>query len=599
VLDREHAFVCNRHMPRRPIDGQHSLSELGAPLVDTTFVVVDVETTGGSPATDSLTEIGAVRIRGGECLGTFSTLVNPGRAIPPTITVLTGITESMVARAPRVEEVLPSLLEFIGDAVVVGHNVRFDLGFLEAALARSGREPLRPVSVDTVALARRLLRDEVPNCKLGTLAERLRLPHQPAHRALDDALATADLLHVLLERAGSLGVRGLDDLLALPGMAGHPLAGKLALTERLPRSPGVYLFRAQDGRVLYVGKATNLRARVRSYFSTDERRKVSSLLRATARIDHKVCESTLEAEVLETRLIRDLLPHYNQHGTRWQRYPYLKLTLDEAFPRLSVVRAPRDDGALYLGPLRSQSQARSIAEAIETVVPLRRCAQPVRAGVVRDAPCTSAQLGVSACPCTGSVDAAEYAKSVQTVVRGLTDRPELLVEPLTARMEALAADERFEEAALTRERLANLSTALRRQRRTAALVQCERIVVGLDGGGAAELRHGVLWRMWPAEPGEGEATPLWAARSDEAGRDVEMRPESLPVPDVPLPREFADELTCVASWLHRHADRIRLESADGELSSPLPRLDEFQPAGEAVSRRTPRRVRRGSPQPTR
>jgi hypothetical protein len=130
-------------------------------------------------------------------------------------------------------------------------------------------------------------------------------------------------------------------------------------------------------------------------------------------------------------------------------------------------------------------------------------------------------------------------------------------------------------------------------------VQCERIVVGLDTGGAAELRHGVLWRMWPAEPGDGEATPLWSARSDEAARDVEMRPESLPEPDVPLPREFADELTCVASWLHRHADRIQLESADGELASPLPRLDEFQPAGEVVSRRSPRRVRRGSPQPAR
>ena len=89
------------------------------------------------------------------------------------------------------------------------------------------------------------------------------------------------------------------------------------------------------------------------------------------------------------------------------------------------------------------------------------------------------------------------------------------------------------------------------------------------------------------------------AGQHEAGRDVEMRPESLPVPDVPLPREFADELTCVASWLHRHADRIRLESAEGELSSPLPRLDEFQPAGATVSRRTPRRERRGSPQPTR
>ena len=104
---------------------QLSFDDLGQPLVSTTFVIVDLETTGGSPATDSITEVGAVKVRGGETIGTFGTLVNPGRAIPPTITLLTGITESMVATAPRIETVLPSLLEFIGDAVVVGHNVRF------------------------------------------------------------------------------------------------------------------------------------------------------------------------------------------------------------------------------------------------------------------------------------------------------------------------------------------------------------------------------------------------------------------------------------------------------------------------------------------
>ena len=152
---------------------QRSFDDLGAPLVDTTFVVVDLETTGGSPTADSITEVGAVKVRGGECLGTFQTMVNPGRAIPPTITVLTGITESMVVRAPRIETVLPSLLEFMGDAVIVGHNVRFDVGFLQAALERAQRPPLTAPTVDTAALARRLVRDEVPNCKLGTLARAL------------------------------------------------------------------------------------------------------------------------------------------------------------------------------------------------------------------------------------------------------------------------------------------------------------------------------------------------------------------------------------------------------------------------------------------
>ncbi|MBS1837525.1 MAG: hypothetical protein JST64_07490, partial [Actinobacteria bacterium] len=137
---------------------QQSLDDLGLPLVDTTFVVIDLETTGASPRTDAITEIGAVKVRGGEVLGTFGTLVDPGRSIPPTITVLTGITEAMVARAPRIGDVLPSLVEFLGDGVIVGHNVRFDVGFLRAALERDGRADLGSPTVDTVALSRRLLR---------------------------------------------------------------------------------------------------------------------------------------------------------------------------------------------------------------------------------------------------------------------------------------------------------------------------------------------------------------------------------------------------------------------------------------------------------
>ena len=203
-------------------------------------------------------------------------------------------------------------------------------------------------------------------------------------------------------------------------MARHPQADKLGLTTRLPRTPGVYLFRDRTGRVLYVGKASNLRARVRSYFSTDDRRKIGALLRDTARIDHKRCGSTLEAAVLEARLIRTLLPTYNSAGTRWQRAPYLKLTLDEAYPRLSVVRSVRDDGAVYLGPLPSQAMAKRVVEAIESVVPLRRCTQPVGRTPSREAPCTAAQLGVALCPCAGGVDPAAYRRDVDRVVAGLT-----------------------------------------------------------------------------------------------------------------------------------------------------------------------------------
>ena len=302
---------------------QQSFDELGTPLHRVTFVVVDVETTGGSPATSSLTEVAAARYRGGEVLGTYQTLVRPDERIPPLITALTGINDAMVSGAPRIGEMLPSLLEFIGGAVLVGHNVRFDISFIDHALVATGRDRLANATVDTLALSRRLVRDMAPNCKLGTLASVLRLPHQPSHRALADVLATGDLLHALLERAGSFGILGLEELLELPRLVGHPQAAKLRLTTRLPHRPGVYWFVDATGTVLYVGKATDLQARVRSYFSGDRRPKVGRLLRQLHVVHHRVLPGPLTAAVVEGRLIRTWSPAFNRQG-RARRNPGAK-----------------------------------------------------------------------------------------------------------------------------------------------------------------------------------------------------------------------------------------------------------------------------------
>ncbi|CAN5415786.1 DEDD exonuclease domain-containing protein [soil metagenome] len=555
---------------------QASFDDLGTPLHQVTFCVLDLETTGGTAADGGITEIGAARYRGGELLGTFRTFVNPGHRIPRQITMLTGITEKMVAPAPPPDAVMPTFLEFIGDAVIVGHNVRYDLGYLNAAMERSGRPRLANRVVDTLRLARRLVRDEVPNCKLGTLADRFRLEHQPSHRALDDAMATADLLHLLLERAGRLGVCGLDDLIDLPKIDAHPQAAKLRLTDKLPRSPGVYLFRDAAGRTLYVGKATNLRTRVRSYFSGDERKKVGQLLRETERIDHVVCPSPLEAAVLEVRLIHRLEPRFNRQLTTWRRYVYLKLT-DERFPRLSVVKAIRPDAALYLGPLPSTKAARRVAEAIETAVPLRRCSgNPGRQ--LRSGPCADAQLGVAACPCDGRLTEEAYATIVATVRRGLLHDPALLLGPLEQKMHALAATERFEEAADMRDRAAALTSALRRQRRFDALRGAGRVVVELGGRSGAELDHGRLVRAWTINRTGIVALPLPLDLDPSAPDSLSASPGDDPsVPGRPVPKALADELSCVAAWLDKEAGRIRVIHTDRGLSSAYPALPSFEP----------------------
>ena len=531
---------------------QASFDDLGTPLHDVTFCVIDLETTGGTAADGGITEIGAAKFRGGECLGTFQTFVNPGCTIPIQITRLTGITEAMVAPAPPPDAVLPTLLEFCGDAVIVGHNVRYDLGYLNAALERSGRPRLTNRVVDTLSLARRLLRDQVPNCKLSTLASCLRLDHRPCHRALDDVLATADLLHLLIERAGAFGVCGLDDLIGLPKMGGHPQAAKLRLTDSLPRSPGVYMFRDRHGHTLYVGKATNLRSRVRSYFSGDSRQKVGQLLRETQRIDHVVCPTPLEAAVLEVRLIHRFEPRFNRQSTTWRRYVYLKLT-NEAFPRLSVVRVFRPDGAFYLGPLPSSKSARRVADAIETAIPLRRSA--ARSELTEE----------------------QYAPLAAMVRRGLLHEPALLLGPLEARMHTLAAAERFEEAADMRDRAAALTAAIRRQRRFDALRHAGQVIVEIDGRSGAELNQGRLVRAWTLTRTGTANVPLPIDLDPSA-------PDALLAPGEPLPKAMADELACVAAWLDKEAGRIRVVHADRGLASAYPALPTFEPVPVALIR---------------
>lgn len=550
-----------------PSGRQASFDDLGTPLAEVTFVVIDLETTGGSPADCAITEVGAVKYRGGERLGTFDTLVNPGVPIPPFITVLTGITEAMVLPAPPIAEVLPALLEFIGDAVVVGHNVRFDISFLDAALHAHGYPRLEHRRVDTIGLARRLVRDEVPDLKLGTLARHLRVSVEPCHRAYADAAATAEVLHALLERAGTFGVLGLDDLLELPSIRAHPSASKLKLTARLPRRPGVYLMKDRGGRVLYVGKATNLRSRVRSYFGGDDRRKVPQLLRETEAIDWIECGHELEAAVRETRLIQELQPRFNRQGKRWRSSAYVKLTLGERFPRLTVVRAVRDD-AVYLGPFSSTRSAQTVREAIESAAPLRRC--PTRIGrtttIVAEAPCAPAQLGVACCPCRGHTSETEYAAVVARVVRGLTDEPALLLGPLERRMHTLSEAERFEEAAITRDRAAALSRALRRRQVLEWLATTGRMTVAIDGG-IVTFDDG---RLLLGDP----VLDLTADESD-------------PVPAHLDPRR-THELLVVARWLERETarGRARLLEISGAPTSPATgALADYTPASRRGIRR--------------
>jgi DNA polymerase-3 subunit epsilon len=346
----------------------------------------------------------------------------------------------------------------------------------------------------------------------------------------------------------------------------------------------VYLFRDRAGSVLYIGKATDLRSRVRSYFSSDDRRKIGPMLREASSIEHHPCGSALEAGVLEARLLHALRPRYNRQGTRWDRAAYVRLDTSEAWPRLVVARsakvparaAARGSGVV-LGPLPSAGTARLAVEAVEEVAPLRRC--PERLGralfAVRESPCTSAQLGVAHCPCAGEVDEGAYLTVVDHVRRGLTGEPHLLLDPLADRIAALARQQRFEEAAAVRDRAAALSDAITRTRRFDALRATGHLSLELPGGHLAELEHGILRSSTAPGALPGTAGPI--------GRGLVDEPPAVGPPGTPLPPEAAHELLATAGFLDRYAGRVRITDLSGRWSSPLPRLPSFRPAGNRPS----------------
>ncbi len=532
---------------------QRTFDEMGAPLETVPFCVLDLETTGGSASAHDITEIGAVKYLAGEEIGRFQALVNPGKEIPPMITILTGITHAMVIEAPPIEEVFPTFLEFLGEAVIVGHNVRFDMSFLNAAGLELGYGRLGNRFVDTLGLARRLCRNEVRNLKLASLAAYFRSPVTPNHRALADAEATAYVFHALLERVGTLGVTALDDLLQLPTARGSADYRKISLADELPRRPGVYFFKDRDGSIFYVGKAKNLRTRVRSYFYGDNRRSVTNMLRELAEIEYRVCETELEASVTELRLIHANRPRYNRRSKPPKSSHWVKLT-NERFPRLSLVRTPAKDALLYLGPYRSRKSAETVMTAIWDATPIRRCTG--RAGS-RSAPCGFAQLGVSACPCDGSMSEEEYRTIVDGFVWSVDHEPSALLEPLRARMLGFAMEQRYEEAGWARDRHRALARSLERRAAWQAM-------------GAA----GLVW----AEQAGGEGALIEGGRLVAAWRDGKLPLSSAtPGPDadhaeVPSSVQVAEEADLIWQWLTGGSVRVTDSSHAFLPPQPLPDL---------------------------
>jgi DNA polymerase-3 subunit epsilon len=430
----------------------------------------------------------------------FQTLVDPKVPIGPTISALTGLRDAQLRGAPSEAAAVRQFLAFAGDAVLVAHNARFDLGFLDRETERlSGARLAGPV-VDTVGLARRLLAGRTPRAGLASLAEFVGTAVRPCHRALPDAQATAEILLVLIGLAQERGAATVADLCELAAPRVRKIYSKRSLAFGAPVSPGVYLFRDRHDQVLYVGRARDLRARLRSYFRSERQRPaVEAALGALERIEWRVCGSELEAALEELRLIRELRPPANSRHVRRGGGIYLRRRGD------GLVCSEKPSP---LGPIAGKTRARLACRALD------------------------------------GASEEELAE------------PALALPRLRARLQDLAECRRYEDAARLRDRIEALETVLRtlsrleRLRATRVCLLAPATTAGfvtavfLAGGRVAAIRT--------LPPGAGARVEVDAGLA--AARAVE--------PSVEL--ENADELQVVATFLRRPPPELRIAPLDAD-----------------------------------
>jgi DNA polymerase III subunit epsilon len=547
---------------------------------DATFVVTDTETTGTNASDGRIIEIAAVKVRGGEVIDRFTQLINPGRAVPWRITQITGISTAMVFDQPSAREVMPAYCEFLGDGIMVAHNLGFDERFINSEFARCDLPMLRLGSICTLKLARRLLRG-LRSKGLASLADFYGIKIVGRHRALGDAEATAQVMLRLFDiLKNEHGIESVDDLrlfqnrayAQIQKSATHIDRIRDVVLKRIPRTPGVYFMRNARGEIIYIGKAVDLNSRVRSYFSAIEAHptRLRKMVAEVRDVGWKETPSELGALLLESKLIKAHTPKFNRAQLTYRNRPFLRLDVTHAAPSIVMRAVAMDDGAEYFGPLAGRREADLLTQVIDEFYGLRECDD---ATFSRKKECVLASMGrCPHTPCTADPSEA-YREEVERVKGMLRGEDWSIVERIEASMRQASAEMDFERAARYRDLMQKLSALFERWKTsTAPVFDRNSIAVDRKNGCVFFLRGGRLVRevrldapMREMEFAEGVAACVSREKADRYWK------------------EEADELRTVGAWFHRNRERLVTidyspEDGDELLAQRLTRLVRDAPA---------------------
>jgi DNA polymerase-3 subunit epsilon len=535
---------------------------LAQPLARAEFLALDTETNGLARERCELTEVGAVLVGGGELHDRWGSLVGVGEPLGRGIQRFTGITQEMVDAAPPPEAVLPELAARLRGRVLVAHNAAFDTRVLRQAFARAALDWPDPPVLCTVALARRFAPLQRRR-GLASLADALGIEVGAVHRAVPDAETCARVLCALLPRLCAAAFTVGDALGVLrPKNAGRRRApgAKRPRDQRpdlskLPKDPGVYIFRDADGRPLYVGKSVCLRTRARAHFTTPV-----AWTGQAEHVDYQPTESELGALVLENRLIKRLLPPGNVNLKKpTDGFVYLRCRLDIPYPILEVAREPAAGNAVCVGPVRGRAAAAELVEQLNSLFGLRHCGRGL---AKRPWPSAYGQMGRCLSPCLGDLDPNLYRERLDEALRLFVAEPDgasALLAHVERQIRAASEAQAYERAAWLQRRRKRLDSLLRRL------------------GGALRASHaGARLVLAPHPSDEARADALWIV----GGRVVDWGPKP-PQPELDartgtalraarapglggwLPAEELDEARIVGAWLagHEEAQVIELDPA--------------------------------------
>src|SRR2546421_5292146 len=554
-------------------------------LTEVEFVVLDTETTGLRPGSHRVIEVAGIRIKGGEVIGSFQSLLNPGTRLPAFIVQFTGIMQDMVNTAPKAAEILPDFLHFIDGAILVGHNIGFDIGFLGYEARLLGYD--FPIDgLDTIPLARRFL-PGLRRFKLDKVAEHLKIPAANRHRALGDARVTAAVFIKLLALAQEQGISTLGHLrrrLQLP-VAWNGDITQAATTKQIeqlrsdgrisaqsvalrptgnlflnpawkrdfPAQPGVYLMKDVNGQVIYVGKAKCLKDRLASYYSQPlgYTRKMDGLLQNVKEIETRMLGSELEALLVESQLIKELQPAYNVQLRNYELYPFIKIDVQHPFPRVYATREVAPDGARYFGPFRSRRVVDATIELIQKLFPIRTCTRGLPPHAKPSEPCLRLHLGRCPAPCRGGVDSAEYHKVIAQVCAFLGGEREDLFERLRRQMHEASQQLNFERAAWFRDAMRSADEVLIGQRLITGAVEANNLFIVYP---SAKEDHNELFLIRHGRLVEQRCIPHELEAMETAVHELLAIAAALGNPPSIVGKAEVDQINIISRWIHRHSD---------------------------------------------